>query len=1851
MANSYDLCGNAGGQQFNINFGGRSGLIIKDSATGKLRLENDDNSKVEYLTAAGTNKTYDGGHWKITDTAGTQYFFGRNKLPGSTSSTALTNSVDTLPVGAATPTQPCYNSSFAASLCTQAAAWKLDYVVDVLGNSSAYYYEQETNWYKTQAGSGPMKEYIKASRLARIDYGMRAGQELTVTAPQQILLSYSNRCEGIDCAKGTDVPTKFSCSSTGTCANYNATFYTDKRLSSVTTRTKLSDGTYQSADKWSLKHTMPDPGDGTTPALWLGSITHDGANTKAGTVITDPPVVFSGQTLQNRVWAIDGLAPLNRYRLTSVKSPSGAVTAVSYVSAECSPTNLPASPESNNKRCFPQWWQPTTPIVQEARLDYFHIYPVASVSVSPGPGAQGSESMLTRFQYIGTPAWRYPLPKYVAGDGGTQLTWSAAAGWKQVKSITGPSTTPTANTTTLTTFLRGLDGSPSNKTGGTRTETITTTTGEVITDSRWFSGQTLEAQELLGETGAAATTTTTIPRASTPTATGLPSLGSPDARYINTGKTTLKELTAAGSRQSISTPTFDSLGRVIAVSDTGDSMVTGDETCTRTTYADNASLNLFGLEATSYTYAGTCTTTGTATGNLLTASETFYDASSSAAGGTGYTAPTKGNPTGGREAKTTSNTTVSAWQQSQKSEYDALGRVTKSSDSATGTLRTTTMSYSPATGPVTTSTTINPKGWTTTQGFDPVRGQLVSATDENGHSATYRYDANGRQTGEWGPTRPQATNPIPTVTATYFISQTAPSWVKKETVNATGAPITSFEIFDGLGRIRQSQEVSPAGGSIVTDTMYDVHGNVSLERNPYYMTDAASGTLRIPTLAVPSSTEYSYDALGRTVKTRGLAYDNTQQWIKQTTYAGLDTATTTGPGTVSARRTVINMGGQPTTDMVYRGQTVSGTPDTARMGYDALGNKTSLVDASGNRWTWTFDAQQRQIATEDPDTGTNTFTFDNAGRKATHTDEVGTVTGFTYDVLDRLLEEKVTVAGGTAKTLSSYTYDVAKKGKVDTKTRYNGTNYDQPVTTTFAGYNAQYQPGSVKVALPAGATGFNATYETKTTYGTSGLPSFVTHPAVAGLPTEMVRNVYDPSDRPSALIGQFGDTYAGNTQYDNLGGLATYSQFDNKLYTAGADTTGATRVTYNWDPTTGRLAQTTALNEAKGIVSDLGVTKYTYDAASRLTARDLSYSSRTSGAGAADYQCYTYDYAGHLASVWTPSAKTCSGNFTPGTTALGGAAPYAQTYTYNLNGDRQQAKRYSSTGTLATTEDYTYPAAGQTGPHRLASVKRTNASGVATTDSFTWDAAGRLTNRAAQLIAYTPDGRIQSTQGAVSNVNPNPAKADGAAPVVADQSAKSNRFYDADGQLVASVDGTGTTAIIGSATVFRSKTGQVSGTRTYAFSGKAIAQRLSTPGSTVTTVNHIVGDTLNTAQVLVGPTTNGGTVGVSVVKRHVDPFGLTRGVNKSAKGNAAFANAAAATGGTGNNGPNPSGFGAVNGYISGLADTASALVHLGARDLDRALGIFTAPDRVLDLTSQLGFTPYLYSMGDPINSSDPSGLSPRMTMIDGGGSWFGGPKAKVRKAPAYVPSGQKTPIWQQRAISQQVHTDPPAMSAAGVFWLTIGIVATVGVCTVTAGAGCVVGGMIIGGITSTGQYFADTKKPTARGFAVNLAVSLVPIPGKGALTGAAKASGIGATAREATQTGAIAAGKSGIARLPQQLTTGRNAERGVQVYLGLKNGKPVYAGITKDTDVRGSQHKDRFDRLRNLVPDDQILTRGEARAIEQALIVRAKGPRNDKNPNGLYENKRNEISPNQPYYKEALDWGEQWLVDQKVPRP
>ena len=88
------------------------------------------------------------------------------------------------------------------------------------------------------------------------------------------------------------------------------------------------------------------------------------------------------------------------------------------------------------------------------------------------------------------------------------------------------------------------------------------------------------------------------------------------------------------------------------------------------------------------------------------------------------------------------------------------------------------------------------------------------------------------------------------------------------------------------------------------------------------------------------------------------------------------------------------------------------------------------------------------------------------------------------------------------------------------------------------------------------------------------------------------------------------------------------------------------------------------------------------------------------------------------------------------------------------------------------------------------------------------------------------------------------------------------------------------------------------------------------------------------------------------------------------------------------------------------------------------------------------------------------------------------------------------------------------------------------------------------------------------------------------------------------------------------------------MYFGIKGGKAVYTGITKQTiDLRLYQHNKNGKGFSRLRIQHSNLTRNQARAIEQYYI--------EYGPNKM--NKINSIGKNNKYYKDAMKWAKKYL--------
>ena len=787
-----------------LSLAGHSGELIYNSAEGRWHLRSDDGTRIERKTGI-TNGDNNGEHWVVTTTNGTQYWFGRNRLPGWSSDDPVTDSTWTVPVYGNDPNEPCHATTFEDSDCVQAWRWNLDYVVDVHGNSVSYWYAKETNKYARNLDSGDAPTYVRGGYLDYVDYGTRqvngVDSVLDTPAPMRVDFGVANRCVS-NCSTHNatnwpDVPWDSECTGTP-CDNYSPTFWTTKRLATVTTKVGAS---RSNVERWTLGHSFPDPGDGTRAGLWLAKLSHEGLN---GTTTTVPDIQFSGIQLSNRVDTIDHSPAMTWWRVARIRNETGGTLSIAYSEPDCVAGATPTA-ETNSKRCYPVRWTPegaTSP-----KWDWFHKYVVTDIFEADHTGGippTGSPRIAYHYTYYDGAAWHYNDDDGLIDP--KNKTWSDYRGYSRVGVTIGDSDDP-GRTYTETKYFRGMHGDKAAPSGGTRTVTVTGTGAPTVNDEDAYAGMTREVTVFNGPGGAVVSREVNEPWQSAATATRTFNGDTVSARYTGTAATHKRIARDGGRTDMVSTvkTAFDSYGMAVQVEDLGDTAITGDETCAKTTFEPrNTSAWLMDKPHTTKTYAVTCAaSTGTLTdAQVITQQRTTYDDNS-------YLEP----PDKGLAAKVEA---MSAWNSgsptfitTSRAAYDVHGRVTTSWDAMN---YVTTTEYTPQTGgPVTGKTTTNALNHVSTITFDPAYGTATASVDPNLKRTDIDYDGLGRISKVWLPGRAKATETA-NLKFAYLLRTNAPTVVSTSTLNHEAQYVTTHALFDGLLRNRQTQAPSPSGG-------------------------------------------------------------------------------------------------------------------------------------------------------------------------------------------------------------------------------------------------------------------------------------------------------------------------------------------------------------------------------------------------------------------------------------------------------------------------------------------------------------------------------------------------------------------------------------------------------------------------------------------------------------------------------------------------------------------------------------------------------------------------------------------------------------------------------------------------------------------------------------------------------------------------------------------------------------------------------------------------------------------------------------------------------------------------------
>ncbi|MET9346695.1 ricin-type beta-trefoil lectin domain protein [Streptomyces termitum] len=1407
-----DLCW--GSNNATLSLGGTTTELVWDEGKKKWFTANGDGSRVELLKDKGTgNGAKDDEHWVVTARDGTRYHFGLNRLPGWTAGAATTESVLTVPVYGNHAGEPCYKAGdWANSFCTQGWRWNLDYVEDVHGNAMSLWWKKEVNHYARNFNFKAPVPYDRGGYLTRVDYGQRKDTVFSGTPTARVEFGTAERCKpknGLTCNEADftdknpekyriwyDTPADLYCAEKKQCMKAGPTFWTRKRLDTITTKAQRQKGSTAllPVDTYRLTQDFPTlvSSVGGSTALWLESIQRTGHGVD-GTTAPLNSVRFEHNTerMDNRVMrgAGDNRPGFARLRVQRVINEYGGETYVTYKKPEgacATGTGLPAKTDTaalkaNERLCFPSFWNPD-PEVEE--IDWFQKYAVESIEELPNiPGAYPT---LTSYVY-GKPGWKLAEAEFTKKS---TRTYSQFAGFDQTTVLTGggrdvsdsgegsapggdeqiPSS---PRSKTVTRYFRGMG----------EDRQVKSVTGAVIApDHEAFAGRIAEE---LTYTGADKADTDWLTRGYTvPQATELASRPRDDGlsplrawrvtepeEYAVTKSSGTGDDTRTSRTVRTSTAYDPDTGLPTRVESFGDTGLSGDESCTRLEYyPENTKLHLVGLTKQVLTSATTCQ--DAAFGDLKTLSggmRTAYDHGA-------YGAPIADTGLGEATETWSLKADGTGFQSDGTTDFDTLGRVVRQTDpdGNSGTL-----AYEPSQGQVYKITETNALQHTQVQELEPGRGVTLRSTDANGNDSTAAYDPLGRLTDAWGAGR--RGDPVPDFHAVYTIPREEddpnsddpatkirkPPYVTTSSRGHDGRISTSVTVYDGLGRERQTQEQADGGGHLITDTLYDSSGEVRQTNNAYLTADAKPGELftAASDTQIPNITKYTYDGLGRVLKeTPYLKYGDGEGAVSKayeeraTRYEyGPDWSKVINPQGSSSYRVFTDALGRTVRTDTFHGTGPANYTST-RFTYDRQGRLAWATKSAApdHPFGWTYDQRGQMVTATDPDTGVTRTKYDSRGRVETVTTARATVWN-AYDKLSRPVQQRLGGSDGTV--LADLTYDTAPGGKglPATAVRYtDGEAYTQKVN----GYTRDYQPTSTTLSLPqtvATTWGLAKDYTYGYGYADSGLLEEAQLPAVGRFAAEKLVVRYNDDGLPLSVSGK-----------DWYGTEAVYSPFGQLLRsTLGAQPYRVWALN-NYDEPSGALTSQQVYRE-KGVKGgDTSVVKgnlvsdrsYTYDPAGNVT------SIHEASKGIEERQCFTYDPLGRLMSAWTAkeltSCATTAADGTRNVSAGTDGSGYWQEYEYDLLGNRTKLTEKDLGGATAKDAVTTYAygkgtGASRTQPGTLTKVTRkyTTPAGAAvqTEAERVYELTGEtrtvtsLDNGDQQSFEWTHDGQIDRITG------------------------------------------------------------------------------------------------------------------------------------------------------------------------------------------------------------------------------------------------------------------------------------------------------------------------------------------------------------------------------------------------------------------------------------------------------------------------------------------------------------------------
>jgi RHS repeat-associated protein len=608
---------------------------------------------------------------------------------------------------------------------------------------------------------------------------------------------------------------------------------------------------------------------------------------------------------------------------------------------------------------------------------------------------------------------------------------------------------------------------------------------------------------------------------------------------------------------------YDAFLNLVELDNLGDVTITGDESTTVNTFAQDLNAGIVSPIATVTVYDSSNT--------VRSQSTILYDGLSTAG------SVTIGNVTEVIDLVNSSGATVS-----QSTAYDQFGNPVLQVD-RNG--QPTTFAYD-STNTFRQSAT-DPLGHTVSDVIDPRFGTATSETDANSQTTTRQYDVFGRLSVETLPG--DEASPSGTRTLSYAnIGSPTTQYFEVASTETPGQPATLnvLSMLDGFGQVYATQAPGPGAANILTQTSFDDVGNVTSASLQYFTgsTPAFQTTQRDALRRITQVT----DARGATTSTtyRGAARDDFDANGNKTT-------------------TISNAYGGPTEIDTFVG---SNTYKTTKL-YDVAGNVTQIVDAVGETTTVSYDDLGRRTQLVDPNAGTFQYAVDGNGNVTVETTPAGTFK-FAYAADARLTSKEFpngdTVSyaygsAGAANGIDRVTHVVDDAGILDISYDRRG-NVAQRVRTIglqkfLTGYSYDSLGRIRQITYPDG-------YTVNYAYDASGSASSITDGSGNAVVSSVTYNA------PGEMSGvTFGNGVSSTYTFDPAGvltGITTTNSQSQRLQANVVTVDPARNVKSISDGVYSNLSQTFSYDSMNRLVQATGAygtEAYEYDGVGTLVRK------------------------------------------------------------------------------------------------------------------------------------------------------------------------------------------------------------------------------------------------------------------------------------------------------------------------------------------------------------------------------------------------------------------------------------------------------------------------------------------------------------------------------------------------------------------------------------------------------------------------------------------------------------------------